>query len=199
MSNKYGFNEDQVAKDSLPFPVAENVDNVILEKCSYVHGEKEGEPWEGIRFEYSRQASGDTMRLNDTRFAAVRAKAKATDTKTAEENYEDTVKRKNAQLRHIATKFGITDTELRAIPTDGSFKSTAMGYCELVNSRCRGKKLYCKTVKNGKYVTMATFPPFLQNMAEGECTLAYNDSEKNQMKENAPAGVINDDSVNSIV
>jgi len=191
MSNlNYGFGEDQTKKGGNPFPIACDVDNVEITNCKYSSGTSQtGKEWEAIDVTYTRAGTN----LSDKMFAVNPDNVQARSFipgDTYETALEDKVKTYNTQLKHIATKLGITDQELMKCRTT-PFAALAEDYCNLINSHSNGQKLYLKTTLNGGYPKVCRNPnnniPFLQNMNDGPCELVYNPKELEALeKEMAP-------------
>lgn len=177
----YKFDPSQEVVSS-QFPVQCDVDQVTLDKCEYIaQNSWEANSWEAIDFLYKRRGSvlKDRMFSINPNGATARSWVEG-------DTVEDALEARTAvfmtQLKHIATKFGITDEQLYALGELKTFKDLATAYCKMVNDKRKGVKMYCKTIRNqdgftklarGKNSTM----PFLQNMAEGDCTLHYTNFE----------------------
>lgn len=170
------YNFENAKASTSPFPVSCHVDNVTLDRCEYVSQSN----WEAIDFYYKREGST----LKDRIFAA-----KIENTKPRpyipNDTAADALAAKDAimlsQLKQIATKFGITNEQILALGNLKDFKTLAMQYCNMVNSKCKGVKLYCKTiVDDGGFTKIArgnNTIPFLQRMDSGDCELSYTVNE----------------------
>lgn len=183
MSN-YGFSNLESSK--IPFPVSDCVNNVELHGCTYgTHGN-----YEFIDFTYKRKTDEGVSTLIDRMFA-LNEKMITPNASIEGDTKEAALKREYAKfatrLKHIATKFGISEDELKAIP-EGNFAVFAKTYCNLVNARCSDVMLYCKTVKDKSgYCKMAKYPSFLQRMDVGKCELKYSATEVALITANTPA------------
>lgn len=180
----YGFSNLEQTK--VPFPVSECVKDVELASCSYgTHGD-----YEFIDFTYVRKTEDGIGTLRDRMFSINESNINPNpniegDTK------EMALKRAGLQfvtrLKHIASKFGVSDDELKSLP-NSSFAAMAKSYCNMVNANCEGIKMYCKTVKDkAGYTKMAKYPPFLQRMDAGDCELKYSASEVSSIAANTPS------------
>lgn len=177
----YGFSDLEVQKR--PFPVSDCVTNCELQSAAYgTHGD-----YEFIDFIYTQKNEEGIATLKDRMFAInfkniTPSPLIAGDTKEAAEKRE--FNKFATRLKHVATKFGISEDDLKAIPS-GSFAQLAKTYCLMVSSKCKGVMLYCKTIRDKSgYAKMARYPSFLQRMDTGNCELKYSSSEMSQITSN---------------
>ena len=154
-----------------PFPVAPNVAGVELDKVEFV--EVDGNQY--LDFYYR---IGDKYSLRDRRFPVKKDNLKMMqrDGESLAQTEERLIAEAGRVYFHIASKF-CTDTEINEIAGE-TFKEFCGAYCALVNTNCKGVKLYMKTVLNkGGYVSVPKAGRFLQNESDGVCTLSYTAKE----------------------
>lgn len=176
MNNYFGLTDDKITKNvQQGFPIA--VDNICtLEKCEY---QVTDSGKECIDFVY-KMTDGDTERsLRDRRWAVDEASVTTKDGQTIEEALKAAWGRKNAELRHIATKFNCTDQELKSAGGN-NYKEYATNYCNLIMNKIKAKnpKLYIKTYNKNGYCAVGVYPNFLQREDSGACTLQWTKEEE---------------------
>ena len=98
---------------------------------------------------------------------------------TFEEMEANLYKTFNTKLKHIATKFNLTDEDFAKINTS-SFETYATDYCKMLNAAVAANNplLYIKVYKDNKgYSKVSEHPPFLQRVDEGDCKLDWTTNE----------------------
>jgi hypothetical protein len=102
---------------------------------------------------------------------------------TFDEMEAELVKNFNTKLRHIATKFNLSEEDFAKI--DGSsFEALAKSYCSMLNRGIAKDSplLYLKTYTDkAGYTKVSDSVPFLQRVDTGECTLKWTSKETASM------------------
>lgn len=177
---KYGFDpKTNLDTTNISFPVAPQVSDVELEKCEYCYGNG----WEGVDFHYTRNTPEGVSKLRDRTFCVNESNIRVSPNipgDTVENAIEREYKKFNTRLKHIATKFNITEEELQSACNHCTTPMEFVeAYCNLINTKTDGVKLWLKTVVDNKgYTKVARYPSFLQRMDSGNCELSYTRAEQ---------------------
>lgn len=177
--SKFGFGEDHTQQAKLQFPIDEQIDNVMLNECSYCSGTSQGGTnWEAVQFDFSRSTGMGTAVLTEKVFAVNESNVKTYGDQTHEEAVANAYRRFNTKLQRIATAFGITIEELRK-SCDGCAtpKEFIENYCNLVNARSTGKKVWLKTVPNSSGYPKTPNTMFIQMKNDEPCELRWTKGE----------------------
>lgn len=194
----FGFGADNAKSTTRPFPVKEAVDNVELDKAEYIKATSaNGNDYEGIKFHFKRTASGQTSYLTDLKspprenWSAERVLPDGTKI-TKEEDFNNKMKEYVSYLRHIAFAFGVTEEDLTSRGKFNTFGEAARGYCDILNSRKNGKKVFLKTIKNKEgYTSLPSYigNGFCASMDEEAPDFRYTDRELQLIELASKSGV----------
>ena len=185
----YDFNT--VVNDTVvPFPVAADVDNVIIQKVEYISDTSQsGNDYEGIQFMFERNTKDGKSLLKDFIY-----KVNETQIFTRDgESEEDALKRMRNEflkrLLHYASKYGATKESLAQATAfqEGeakTFENFANKFVAYFTGILDNRRLYVKTFmnKNG-YTILPAFVPFLQEISEGACKMSYTKRELGKLQE----------------
>ena len=194
----FGFGAENAKSTNRPFPVKEVVDNVELDKAEYVNAvSSNGNNYEGIKFYFKRNVSGLTSYLTDLKSPPKQAWAQEKTfpdgTKiTKEEDFNSKMKDYVSYLRHIAFAFGVTEQDLTAKGTFQTFGEAARNYCDVLNSRKDGNRVFLKTVKNKDgYTCLPSYlgTGFCASMNEESPSFKYTERELELIELASKSGV----------
>jgi hypothetical protein len=196
----YGFSKDdleniQSQTRTSPFPVNACVDDVCIEDCKVEELGSTG--IKCISLYWSRANNTQVLRQSIIEINKENVFDRAIQAgKDKNEALNTEVIRFKSKLKHILNELGYSDAEVLSGLVGNSFQEVGDNFSKLVTAdRCKSQKLYMKTVRNKKgYVECAAFPPFIQNMSGGSCTLRYSKYELSKLEQNMePTATITED------
>lgn len=194
----FGFGADNAKSTTRPFPVKEVVDNVELDKAEYIKATSaNGNDYEGIKFNFKRSAGGQTSYLSDLKspprenWASERVLPDGTKI-SKEEDFNNKMKEYVSYLRHIAFAFGVTEEDLTSKGKFNTFGEAATAYCNTINERKTGKRVFLKTIKNKEgYTSLPSYigNGFCASMDEEAPDFRYTDRELQMIELASKSGV----------
>lgn len=194
----FGLSAEDAKSTNRPFPVKEVVDNVELDKVEYISAtSSNGNDYEGIKFYFKRSVSGLTSYFADLKsppkeaWATERTLPDGTKI-SKEEDFNSKMKEYVSYLRHIAFAFGVTEQDLASRGKFNTFAEAARSYCEVLNSKKEGSKVFLKTVKNKDgYTCLPTYigSGFCASMNEESPSFRYTDRELELIEKASRSGV----------
>jgi hypothetical protein len=201
---RYGFDSSNTDPVRMQFPLAASVDNVELEQCAYCSSKDGNNPsgveWEAVDIVFKRTSPEGVSLLRDREFCINEANIQVSTmipNDTIKDAQDRAYKRFNGKLKLVANCLGISEVELMASCADcNTPKEFVDAYCNLVNTKGKGKKIYVKTVldKSG-YTKLAKFAPsnpMCQSMT-GPSSLRYTPKEKDfisKYQNSEPKGIV---------
>jgi len=170
---------DNLDEEIGKFPVSDCVSNVKVKKVEYYKEDAaDKKNYECIRIHYHRKVDNvlqvfteQTLPLNvDTILGWENG---------SQELVDEKAKEFNAKLLHVAKQYDVTKEELQEKTMANSFAEFAQKYQNLLTPKLDDRLLYMKVMVNGSnYLETPKYPPFLQKMSTGDCTLSYSNYEK---------------------
>lgn len=194
----FGFGAENAKSTNRPFPVQEVVDNVELDKVEYVNATSaNGNPYEAIKFYFKRSHNGQIAYLTELKSPPRKEwgqeRMLPDGTKISkEEDYASKMKDYVTYLRHIAFAFGVTNEDLTSKGQFNTFADAAKSYCDVLNSKKNGVKVYLKTVKNKDgYTCLPSYigTGFCCSMNEETPGFKYTDRELELIENASRSGV----------
>lgn len=189
MTKNLGFTEDMVEKQKSPFPIDNCTPNVVLTNIEYELGTYGPQ----VRIEFTKTDAVSESTLLHWKAIPTEGTVREVAGKTKEEVLEKRSKSFNTYMKHILNAVGSTEEEIQNISGD-SIEELITNTCNLIKSNAAGKSFYIKTLRKKKtdYAQLPPYPPFMQDMEAGSCTLKYSEKELQDIQKGSPSNSVNE-------